>query len=189
MDGREMSQAIEREIEQDARQISLDEFGGDNNEVEELGINHKGAFDRNDYLRAYDDVVRNPSFNGFDTQFKLAVLFRAVQNEMEEDGQLQLRRCGACEQNVSKNDFAKEFVDAYGRYMADTKTSLAKETAKTLYTAVKKNWISVIKNIVADIVPIVERYLKTNPKKLNSVDDFPYVIKEGVIYHDRCFEN
>lgn len=189
MNGREMSQAIEREIEEDAKQISLDHFGVNNDEVEELGIDHKGAFDRNDYLRAYDDLVRNPTFDGFDTQFKLAVLFRAVQNEMEKDGQLQLRRCGACKENVSKNDFAKEFVDAYGKYMAHTKTSLAKETAKTLYAAVKKNWISVIKTIVADIVPIVERYLKTNPKKLNSVDDFSYVIKDGVIYHDRCFEN
>lgn len=189
MNGRQMSEAIEREIQEDARQISLDAFGEDDDEIDKLGIDHDGVFDRNDYLRAYDDLARNPTFNGFDTHFKLSVLFKAVQNEMEEDGQLQLKTCGSCQENVSKNDFAREFVDAYGKYMASTKTGLAKETAKALYAAVKKNWVSVIKRIVADIVPIIEGYLETNPKKLNRVDDFSYVIKDGVIYHDRCFED
>lgn len=180
-----MSQAIDKEIEQETRQVSLDNFGVDRGEI---GVRHKGVFDKNDYLRAYDNLVKNPSFDGFDTQFKLAVLFKAVQNEMGKNGQLQIERCD-CRESLTKDNFAREFVDAYDKYMANTKTRLAKETTQILYEAVSRNWISLIEKIVGDIVPIIKRYLSTDARKLNCVDDFPYVIKDGVIYHDRCFED
>lgn len=189
MDSYELTKAIDRTIEEDLRRLQLEDFGekGDGSTAE-LGVEHDGEFTQDDFRETYEEFVKEPSMNGVDTEFKMAILFKAVQNEMEKDGNLNLRTCGACNGEVDSADFAEEFVEAYQIHMMNTKTDLARKTLSATYNLLRKNWGRLVLRIIADIVPILERYMKTDPRVLNKVEDFSYTIKEGVIYHDRCFD-
>jgi hypothetical protein len=189
MDTYEFTKAVDRTIEEDVRQLQLGDFGekGDGSTAE-LGVEHNGEFTQDNFRETYEEFVRNPSMNGVGTEFKMAILFEAVQNEMEKDGNLNLRTCGACQGEVGSADFAEEFVEAYQKHVSDTKTDLARNTLSAVYNLLRRNWGSALLKIVGEIVPILERYMETDPRVLNEVQDFSYTIKDGVIYHNHCFD-
>lgn len=192
MDETRLQKTVDETIERGFHQLELEDFAkdeSDDSDRQELGIEIEGdELTAEDYVDAYDGFVRNPSLQGIDSKVRIALLFRAIQKEIK-NGSINVKTCGECGKGIQAERFSEEFISAYESHMTNTKTDITIQAAKTALTALQRRWTELVMQITGELVPLIDQYMSTEPKKLNSVGDFPYTITEKQIYHDRCVED
>jgi hypothetical protein len=138
-----------------------------------------------EFVNKADQFIRDPTLNGVDSDLRLVLLFQAVQEEVTDENSC-LVACEKCCKEIDDREFAEEFVDAYYDTHVEIKKDLLLSSAGAGVDAVQQRWISFVKDVLTDIIPLIEELISTEPEKVNDSDDFPFYIKGNQIYYDDC---
>jgi len=178
MSTQHVENAIEEIVERNLQQASPQT-------LEDFNLPDETQTTDEEFMNKADNFIRNPSLDGVDSDLRLVLLFQAVQEQVTDEDSC-IVACEQCCKDIDEREFAEDFVDAYYDTHVELKKELMLSTAGAGVDAVQQRWISFVKDVLTDIIPLVNELISTEPQKLNDSEDFPFYIKENQVYYDDC---